>query len=84
MLRLITCQHATMLLEQRADAPLEPTDRRSLWLHLRLCPLCQRYSIQTVLVAQLARAAAAPRSTAPGLSVAARRRIATVLPGPGK
>ncbi len=84
MLRLITCQHATMLLEQRADMPLAAADRRSLWLHLRFCPLCQRYATQTVLVAGLARVAAAPRHTAPGLSVAARRRLAAILPGAEK
>ena len=79
MLRLITCHTATLLLEKRADDALLPRERRSLWLHLRVCPLCNRYAHQTVLIAELARAAAAPR-TGRALSGAARQRLAALLP----
>lgn len=80
MLRLITCRHATLLLDQRADLPLAGRDRRSLWLHLRLCPLCQRYSEQTVLIARLARASAARRANeGPGLPETTKARLRTLL-----
>ena len=65
MLRLITCQHATLLLEQQADHASPRGQRASLWLHLRYCPYCQRYAQQTVLIAEWARASAAGRAAAP-------------------
>ncbi|AMJ64862.1 hypothetical protein [Hymenobacter sp. PAMC 26628] len=84
MLRLLSCRHATLLIEQRADAPLAPRDRRSLWLHLRYCPYCHRYAHQTVLLVLLAqaRAAGAPAQL-PGLPDAARQRIRQQLAGAG-
>ena len=76
MLRLITCQNATMMLEQRADQPVPKPLRASLWLHLRYCPYCNRYAQQTVLIAEWARASAAARATAgPLLSDAAKERM---------
>ena len=77
MLRLITCQHATTLIEQREDAAMPRRGRASLWLHLHLCPYCKRYSQQTVLVAEWARASAAARAQAGGpvLSEAAKERM---------
>ncbi|PJJ48102.1 anti-sigma factor family protein [Hymenobacter chitinivorans] len=75
MLRIISCHQATLLLEQRADQALPPVDRRSLWLHLRYCPYCSRYARQTVLLAELARAAAVARPELPGLSAEARQRL---------
>ncbi len=76
MLRLITCQHATLLLEQRADPAMPRREQASLWLHLRLCTNCHRYSQQTILLAEWARAAAAARETAgPFLSEAAKERM---------
>ncbi|WP_210114338.1 anti-sigma factor family protein [Hymenobacter aquaticus] len=74
MLRIISCQRATLLLEQRAEAALPPTERNSLWLHLRYCPYCRRYARQTVLIAELARAATAAPEQA-GLSAEARQRL---------
>ena len=69
MLRLITCQHATLLLEQRADKTLPQRTRARLKLHLRHCPLCSRYAEQTALIAEWVRAAATSgANTAAGLS----------------
>ena len=76
MLRLINCQHATLLIEQRQDPAMPRRERASLWLHLRLCPYCKRYSQQTILIAEWARASAAARSQAgPTLSAAAKERM---------
>ena len=76
MLRLITCQHATLLIEQREDLAMPRRERASLWLHLHLCPNCKRYSKQTVLIAEWARGSATSRAQAgPGLSVAAKERM---------
>lgn len=76
MLRLISCQHATLLVEQREELALAPVERRSLWLHLRYCPYCARYAQQTLLVAQWAQASARARTAAqPGLPAAARQRL---------
>lgn len=76
MLRLINCQHATLLIEQRHDPALPRRARASLWLHLHLCPYCKRYAQQTLLVAEWARASAAARSQAgPALSAAAKERM---------
>ncbi len=79
MLRLISCQHATLLLEQRADIPLPGLTRRSLAFHVFYCPHCRHYAKQTVLVAQLARVAAQPSSAEPGLSEAAKIRLRAML-----
>jgi hypothetical protein len=76
MLRLITCQNATMLLEQQADQPASESMPASLWLHLRYCPYCKRYAKQTVLIAEWARAAAASRvSSDLALSEATKQRM---------
>lgn len=72
----MNCQHATLLIEQRQERAMPCRERASLWLHLRMCPLCQRYSRQTVLIAEWARASAAARSQAgPALSAAAKERM---------
>ena len=76
MLRLITCQNVTMMLEQQADQPVPRPLRASLWLHLRYCPYCNRYAKQTVQIAEWARASGAARAAAgPGLSEAAKARM---------
>ncbi|GAB3873722.1 hypothetical protein GCM10028824_25780 [Hymenobacter segetis] len=84
MLRLINCQHATMLLEQQADHALAREQRVNLWLHLRYCPYCNRYAKQTVLIAEWARASAAARAQAgPVLSEAAKERMRERLAAAG-
>lgn len=84
MLRLITCQNATMLLEQRADQALPKLFRASLWLHLRYCAYCNRYARQTVQIAEWARASAAARAgVVPGLSNAAKERMRERLSAAG-
>jgi hypothetical protein len=76
MLRLITCQNATRLLDQQPDRALPWGPRASLWVHLRYCPYCQRYAKQTVLMAEWAKAAATAREHAgPALSAAAKQRM---------
>ena len=80
MLRLITCQQATLLLEQKADHALAQGARASLWLHLRYCIHCNRYAKQTLLIAEWARAAAtAQANTGPALPNAAKERIRELL-----
>lgn len=74
MLRIVSCQQTTLLLEQQADGPLATRARRSVWLHLRYCPYCRRYSTQTLALVTLARAAAT-LPAAFGLAPAARERL---------
>ena len=65
-----------MLIEQRQDLAVPRRERASLWLHLRLCPYCKRYSQQTILIAEWARASVAARAQAgPALSAAAKERM---------
>ena len=76
MLRLINCQHATLLIEQREDPAMPRRERASLWLHLRLCPYCKRYSEQTILIAEWARASATARTQGSlTLSASAKERM---------
>ena len=76
MLRLITCQSATLLLEQQPEGLVPKEMRSSLWLHLRYCLYCNRYAKQSVLIAEMARAAAAARETSgPALPEAAKERM---------
>jgi hypothetical protein len=42
----IDCRQAHWLLSQRRDAPLRPTDRLVLWLHLRYCDVCSTVARQ--------------------------------------
>ncbi|MBF9219749.1 anti-sigma factor family protein [Hymenobacter ruricola] len=84
MLRIITCQNATLLLEKQADDALPTGARASLWLHLRYCPYCKRYARQTVLIAEWARSAAASRaSSGAKLSAAAKERMRQRLSAAG-
>lgn len=55
---LFNCQQATLLVERRADAPLPVRPRVQLWAHLRLCPHCRRYALQSARIAHAARPAA--------------------------
>jgi hypothetical protein len=76
MLRLITCQDATLLLDLRAEQALPKGQRMGLWLHMCYCRHCNRYGRQTALVAAWARNAAAARAAAgPTLSAAAKERM---------
>jgi hypothetical protein len=76
MLRLINCQHATLLIEQRQDPAMPHRERASLWLHLHLCSYCKRYSKQSILIAEWARASAVARTQAgPTLSPEAKERM---------
>ena len=84
MLRLITCRHATLLIEQRQDPALPRRERASLWLHLHLCPYCKRYSQQTVLIAEWARTSATARAQAgPALSPESKERMREQLAAAG-
>lgn len=84
MLRLITCQHAALLIEQRADLAQPRPERASLWLHLRYCSCCNHYARQTVLIAEWTRAAAAAQLTSgPFLSEAAKERMRQRLAAAG-
>ncbi len=81
---LFNCQQATLLIERRADEALPPKTRAQLWAHLRLCPYCRRYSVQSPFLARQAKAAAeafVPADlTLPG---AARRRLQHLLDAHG-
>jgi hypothetical protein len=84
MLRIITCQNATLLLEQQADGAGPKGERASLWLHLRYCPYCNRYAKQTVLIAEWARSAAVSRVNSQiMLSEAAKERMRQRLSAAG-
>lgn len=60
MSALFNCNEATLLIEKRAELPLSPTERASVWAHLRMCVLCRRYAQQTKVVAALAQRLARP------------------------
>ena len=84
MLRLITCQRATLLLEQRAGQALPQGQRASLWLHLHYCRSCNRYATQSVQIAEWAHAAAAAHAAAgPPLPEAAKERMRRQLSAAG-
>ena len=84
MLRLITCQHATLLIEQQQDPAPPHRERASLWLHLRLCPSCKRYAQQSIQIAAWARASAVARAqVGPALSPAAKERMRERLAAAG-
>ncbi|WP_223650212.1 hypothetical protein [Hymenobacter psoromatis] len=55
---LFNCRQATLLIERRADTPLPVRPRVQLWAHLRLCPYCRRYALQSARIARAARPAA--------------------------
>jgi hypothetical protein len=50
----LSCQQATLLVEQRADVRLPAVQAAALALHLWYCPHCKRYAAQSRLVGQLA------------------------------
>jgi predicted anti-sigma-YlaC factor YlaD len=81
MLRLISCQQATLLVEQQADAALAPADQQHLELHLHYCPYCTTYAQQSTLLNQLMKDAAGRRHNLPGLSAEARQRLQQRLAG---
>lgn len=77
---LFNCQRATLLIERRADEVLPAKTRFQLWAHLRLCPYCRRYKVQSAFIARQAKAAAEARVPADLLLPAeARARIQRVL-----
>ncbi|MFC6224940.1 hypothetical protein ACFP2F_16955 [Hymenobacter artigasi] len=63
MSALFNCNEATLLIEKRAELPLSPTERASVWAHLSMCVLCRRYARQTQVVARLARRLGQPDAT---------------------
>lgn len=72
----ITCQPATRLIEERAEARLPLPTAVALAVHLWLCPYCKRYAAQSPLLAQLALFTAQHTLGANiGLPAAARARI---------
>ena len=77
---LFNCQQATLLIERRADETLPVISRVQLWAHLRLCPYCRRYEVQSALISRQAKAAAEARVAADvQLPAEARARIGQVL-----
>jgi hypothetical protein len=82
MLRFISCQQATLLVEQQADAVLLQVDEQRLALHLRYCPYCARYAQQSTLLNDLTKAAAQRRASQDvGLSAEAQERLKQRLLG---
>lgn len=77
---LFNCQRATLLIERRADAALPVKTRFQLWAHLRLCPYCRRYELQSAFITRQAKAAAQARVPADlALPTPTRRRIQQLL-----
>ena len=73
---ILTCQQATLLVEQRADARLPLTASAALAAHLWLCSYCKRYVAQSGLIGQLALFGARRAAEADlELPAAARARI---------
>ena len=76
MIHLINCRNATLLLEQQSSQAVPKGQGASLWLHLRLCRYCKRYSRQSIQIAEWARASAVARAQAgPALSATAKERM---------
>ena len=83
MLRFISCQQATLLVEQQADAPLSPVAQHDLGHHLSYCPYCASYAQQSTLINDLMKAAAQRRVSQPGgLSEEVKQRLRQRLAGP--
>lgn len=77
---LFNCQQATLLIERRADEALPRKTQAQLWAHLRLCPYCRRYAVQSPFIARQAKTAAeAVVPTDLALPVSARRRLQHLL-----
>ena len=77
---LFNCQQATLLIERRADEELPVKSRFQLWAHLRLCPYCRRYELQSAFIARQAKAAPEARVPADlALPAPARGRIQQLL-----
>ncbi|WP_156175886.1 anti-sigma factor family protein [Hymenobacter terrenus] len=74
MLRLITCQQATLWVEKRTDIALPLGNRSSLWMHLSYCAKCRRYARQSAWLAHIARDGAR-RAHPVVLPAAARERL---------
>ena len=55
---MLNCQQATMLIERTAGRPQQVGTLMPLRVHLRLCALCSRYQVQTLLIARTARSPA--------------------------
>lgn len=82
---LFNCRQATLLVERRADEALPHQARVQLWAHLRLCPYCQRYAVQSMLLARQAglTAAALAASADVTLPQPARARLQLLLDSRG-
>ncbi|SDY60439.1 anti-sigma factor family protein [Hymenobacter psychrophilus] len=81
MSALFNCNEATLLIEKRAELPLSPTERASVWAHLSMCVLCRRYARQTVLVAQLAQHLGQPEASTEELPAKTRARLEQLVRG---
>lgn len=57
---MLNCQQATYLLERTAGQPQRVGSLMPLRVHLRLCSLCSRYQVQSLLIARVARPLADP------------------------
>lgn len=76
---LFNCRQATLLIERQADEALPTKTRIQLWAHLRLCPYCRRYEVQSAFIARQARAAEARVPADVQLPAPARARIQRTL-----
>lgn len=77
---LFNCQQATLLIERRLDEILPAATTAQLWAHLRLCPYCRRYALQSPFIARQAKAAAeAVAPTDARLPASLRARLQQLL-----
>lgn len=46
-LLLLSCKKAAALIDRRTVAPLAPTERAQLWMHLNICYGCKAFKHQS-------------------------------------
>lgn len=51
---MLNCQQVTRLIERTAGLPQQCGKLMPMRVHLRLCYLCRRYQLQTLLIARVA------------------------------
>jgi len=50
---LLSCRKATYLMERRTMEALGTLDRMQLWMHVRVCAVCQVYAKQNAQIEEL-------------------------------
>jgi hypothetical protein len=74
-----TCKETTELASRAMDERLPFGDRMAMRMHLAICKNCMRFTLQLQEMRRLFRSETTANDDAPGLTPAARQRIASEL-----